>query len=294
MAAPLGGTALPDVFVPPPGTPQQAEGWEVVLLVDQRETRTDRGSAISFARLLQGARAESRQLPLGDMVWIARPRSGSVPRRAGDNEHVLSYVVERKRMQDLAASVFDGRYAEQKRRLRESGIARVLYLVEGRYSDTERIEASRLISACANTQVKTGFFVLHTRSEDETADVLAALHKEIERQFAQHLANGVAAARRGGSGSDPTHGYGLSFQAYRTRGARSQARTARQVLATMLRQVRAAVIRRCDLRCRRDPCSWLVWRPPGPADQRGAGSGPCAAVRLPDQVGLRAACPSAA
>lgn len=236
MAAPLGGIAMPDVFVPPPGTPQTADGWEVVLLVDQRETRTDRGSAISFSRLLQGARAESRQLPLGDMVWVARPGPGAA--RAGDVEHVLGYVVERKRMQDLAASVFDGRYTEQKRRLRESGIARVLYLVEGRYSDTERIEASRLVSACANTQVKPGFYVLHTRSEDETADVLAALHAEIELQFTQHLTNGVAAIREGRSGPDASHGYGLSFQAYRTRGARSQARTARQVLAAMLRQVR--------------------------------------------------------
>ena len=45
-------------------------------------------------------------------------------------ELVLDYVVERKRIDDLVASIRDGRYREQKFRFARSGINRPIYLVE--------------------------------------------------------------------------------------------------------------------------------------------------------------------
>lgn len=44
---------------------------------------------------------------------------------------VLDYVVERKKADDLAASIIDGRYKEQKYRLKNSGASHVIYLYEG-------------------------------------------------------------------------------------------------------------------------------------------------------------------
>lgn len=46
-------------------------------------------------------------------------------------EWVLDFIVERKKVDDLAASVIDGRYEEQKARLASTGLRRVVYLVEG-------------------------------------------------------------------------------------------------------------------------------------------------------------------
>ena len=46
-------------------------------------------------------------------------------------EYVLDFIVERKTADDLAASIMDGRYDEQKFRLKSCGINNVIYLVEG-------------------------------------------------------------------------------------------------------------------------------------------------------------------
>ena len=47
-----------------------------------------------------------RALPVGDCLWVARTPAGE--------EYVLDYIVERKRLEDLCASLVDGRYKEQK------------------------------------------------------------------------------------------------------------------------------------------------------------------------------------
>ena len=41
---------------------------------------------------------------------------------------VLQLIVERKRVDDLAGSIKDGRYAEQKFRLQRCGISSILYV----------------------------------------------------------------------------------------------------------------------------------------------------------------------
>lgn len=51
---------------------------------------------------------EVRRLSVGDFLWICRDESNK------DNELVLPYIVERKRMDDLASSIKDGRFHEQK------------------------------------------------------------------------------------------------------------------------------------------------------------------------------------
>ena len=61
----------------------------------------------------RGIRVETRPLEVGDMQWVAKARS-----ERGDLEVVLDFVVERKRMDDLVSSIKDGRYAEQKVRIR--------------------------------------------------------------------------------------------------------------------------------------------------------------------------------
>jgi len=53
-------------------------------------------------------------------------------------EVVLDYVLERKGMDDYSRSIIDGRYYEQKFRLKRSGVGQVIYLVEG--CDTEIVD----------------------------------------------------------------------------------------------------------------------------------------------------------
>lgn len=50
---------------------------------------------------------EVRKLEVGDFLWIARSRTSK-------DELILPYIVERKRMDDLGASIKDRRFKEQK------------------------------------------------------------------------------------------------------------------------------------------------------------------------------------
>jgi crossover junction endonuclease MUS81 len=89
----------------PPGS------FEIVLVLDTREVES-KTSRDKFAQALEekGLRVETRALRLGDMCWIARRRDGI---GGEEDECVLDYVVERKRLDDLCSSIKDGRYNEQ-------------------------------------------------------------------------------------------------------------------------------------------------------------------------------------
>lgn len=51
-----------------------------------------------------------KRLPVGDGIWIARHRKLRT-------EYVLDFIVERKNIADLASSIRDNRYKDQKSRL---------------------------------------------------------------------------------------------------------------------------------------------------------------------------------
>lgn len=59
------------------------------------------------ALLQKGVPCETRQLPLGDMLWVARRKDEPA------SEVLLGYIVERKTASDLASSIIDGRYEQQ-------------------------------------------------------------------------------------------------------------------------------------------------------------------------------------
>jgi crossover junction endonuclease MUS81 len=64
---------------------------------------------------------------------------------------LLDFIVERKTADDLAASIMDGRYEEQKYRLKTSGLSNVIYLVEGTPSQHCKIPESVLKKAQIHT-----------------------------------------------------------------------------------------------------------------------------------------------
>jgi ERCC4-type nuclease len=119
---------------------------EVILIVDNREKRNQNDGSYLFDRLKKnGVNAELRSLPLGDFLWVLRVYNENVmqaPKGTKESkkkakqlpaftEYCLDFIVERKTADDLAASIMDGRYDEQKFRLKSCGINNVIYLVEG-------------------------------------------------------------------------------------------------------------------------------------------------------------------
>merc|ERR1712070_207100 len=124
------------------------------------------------SKLLQkGIACEERQLPVGDFLWIARG--------CDDVEYVLPFIVERKRMDDLASSIIDNRYGEQKFRLKRCGVENVIYLVEGKMSGASRSQGvAALKTAMLMCKVKDGFMVQHTRHISASIDFLAHVHRD--------------------------------------------------------------------------------------------------------------------
>lgn len=91
-----------------------------------------------------------------------------------EKELVLPYVVERKRMDDFGQSIKDGRYHEQKFRLKKCGIQNVIYLIE-RFGNNQHVglPLSTLYQAATNTAIQDGFCVKFTENIRDTAKYLA-------------------------------------------------------------------------------------------------------------------------
>lgn len=187
-------TSLPvsqtsDPIIVKPGT------FEVKMLLDAREIRTttDR-DYIANELKKQGVVAEIRSLPLGDVLWVAKlkPAYGSAfqYKNAGDDDEgsteiVLEHVVERKRLDDLVSSIRDGRFHEQKFRLKKSGVRHVTYLVEDYSMSAERVEkvGESLESAIASMQVVNDIFVKQTAKMDDTIKYLARMTKSLKETY---------------------------------------------------------------------------------------------------------------
>ena len=65
---------------------------------------------------------KTASLNLGDFLWVYDGK-------------VLDYIIERKKADDLAASILDGRYKDQKYRLKNCGISNIYYVYEGHPSE---------------------------------------------------------------------------------------------------------------------------------------------------------------
>lgn len=141
-----------------------------VLLIDNREKK-EKENPYYFQHMLTrlGVHAETRHLTLSDFIWC---------RMDGVSEKYGGAILERKTIRDLLASLRDGRYKEQRRRLGQVPGTRI-YLIEG---EPPKI-APAVISAVFTVQISlvlSGFLVLRTESAEHTVGVVRVLHETIE------------------------------------------------------------------------------------------------------------------
>lgn len=162
------------------------DAYEVVMLVDTREI-AGKGNAkggksrktIFQEMVKRGIACEERSLALGDFMWIARDK------RRG-TEYVMDVIVERKKVDDLWASIKDGRYYEQKFRLARSGVERVVYIVEGAlqaggnpHKTWNQLPVDTLESALVSTQVGNDFVVQRCATLRESISFLKSLTRQL-------------------------------------------------------------------------------------------------------------------
>ncbi|KAM8939735.1 structure-specific endonuclease subunit MUS81 [Pelodytes ibericus] len=134
-----------------------------------------------------GVNFDVRKLHIGDFVWIAQEKVQPVPgqlRMPQPRELVLDYVVERKRMDDLCGSIIDGRFREQKFRLKRCGLLHPIYLVEEHGSAQHlSIPETTLKQAIVNTQVIDGFFIKRTKDVRESAAYLTIMTRYLTNKY---------------------------------------------------------------------------------------------------------------
>jgi len=171
-----------DAVTLPPGS------FSVHLILDNREVRTKDDRDYMYRELSnKGVKTVTRSLELGDALWVAKcndPRLLGTHGEEGD-EIVLDHIVERKRLDDLIGSIKDGRFHEQKFRLRKSGIPNVIYVIEEMVISQEKGDkwAEGVASAIASTQVVNGFFIKKTQRMDDTIRYLARMTEMLKERF---------------------------------------------------------------------------------------------------------------
>ncbi|KAJ5390438.1 Crossover junction endonuclease mus81 [Penicillium cataractarum] len=190
----------------PPGS------FTIELVLDTREVRSkDDRDYIANELIKKGITPQVRALELGDIMWVAKCRDPAYLTRYGEegNEVMLDWIVERKRLDDLIGSIKDGRFHEQKFRLKRSGIKNVIYLIEEfsvTHADAGPGSAAKYqemaASAIASTQVVNGYFLKQTRSLDDSIRYLARMTRLLRKMYgAQDSPNDEP---QSGSTSSPT------------------------------------------------------------------------------------------
>ena len=178
-------TTLHPVDLPP-------NSFTVELVLDNREVRTSKDrDYISNELIKKGVEPEVRALELGDAMWVAKFKDPAFLRRYGEegDEIMLDWIVERKRLDDLVGSIKDGRFHEQKFRLRRSGIKNVIYLIEefSMAYDPGNPSAAKyqemVASAIASTQVVNGYFVKKTKNLDDSIRYLARMTSLLRKMY---------------------------------------------------------------------------------------------------------------
>jgi ERCC4-type nuclease len=121
------------------------------------------------------------QLDLGDILF----------RRGG--ETIL--IIERKTVDDLKASICDGRSREQKARLLGSGTPtnRIMYLIEGdmNRSNISGIPNSTLLSNIINTQLRDDIKIYKTFNIIETAVYILKLFDKLNNDTGDYFKEGL-------------------------------------------------------------------------------------------------------
>uniref|UniRef100_A0A2D4FIJ2 Crossover junction endonuclease MUS81 n=2 Tax=Micrurus corallinus TaxID=54390 RepID=A0A2D4FIJ2_MICCO len=217
--------------------------FDVILCVDFIETTggpTSRKQELVRELQRHNVPFSIRKLHVGDFLWVARERG---PRGAEllPHELVLDYVVERKRMPDLCGSIIDGRFREQKFRLRLCGLSHPIYLVEDANSAQHlSLPEKTLQQAIINTQVIDGFFVKRTRDIRESAAYLTIMTRHLTRQYGDKmLLSCTKQELEDGHPLQPREGTCrlLTFAEFNEGAVKNKAQTVYEVFARQLMQV---------------------------------------------------------
>lgn len=238
-------TSLP-TFSPITVSPSE---FTLELVLDVREVRAKEDRDYMRVELQKkGVTPIMRALDVGDCLWIAKFKDPSFLREndlEGD-EVMLDYIVERKRLDDLIGSIKDGRFHEQKFRLRKSGVKNVIYIIEEISMNADHFQRyeEAVESAIASAQVVNGYFIKKTQKMDDTIRYLTRMTfmlKDLyESKPLQLIPTRVLTAQNYTpllehlSKKHPSTTFNISYLAFASLASKSETQTLRDVFLKML------------------------------------------------------------
>lgn len=159
--------------------------YEVGIIIDNREIRNQSDRDFFQTELEnQNVFIKVQPLSVGDALWIAHNKKTH-------QIAVLDHVCERKRLDDLIASIKDGRFTEQKGRLKRSGLQHIIYLVEEPAGLERGFYAQHTQTAMCQAVTHDMFYLKKTSSVEETVKYFARVTKLLGKLYKEKDLNVV-------------------------------------------------------------------------------------------------------
>lgn len=152
----------------------------MLIQVDNRETALINKiqAILDTTPCYQNLHLEIKILLIGDIQFIEEPNDTTET-----TEKKELVIFERKTIQDLYASIKDGRYDEQSYRLNSLELSNhnIFYLIEGNMNYCK--EKNTLYSAMFSLSYYKGFSVIRTFNIDETAIMLCQFAHKLDKEL---------------------------------------------------------------------------------------------------------------
>ena len=223
--------------------------FTVQLLLDSREVRAkDDRDYIAKELSKKGINPTTRALELGDFFWVAKTNDPDLLSRHGESssEIALDHIIERKRLDDLIASIKDRRFHEQKFRLRRSGVKNVIYLIEDITLGSEHATRyhDMMETAIGETQILNGYFIKRTTNLDATIRYLARTTRLLKTIYERQPLSIIPSKHLDAQtylpfithlrATQPHRSYNITYPSFASLASKSDSTTLRDVYLKML------------------------------------------------------------
>ena len=135
------------------------------IIIDNRENQL-----IKYLKDFEKLNFKTENLDLGDIQY-----------KYDDN---LIYIIERKTVNDLGASIKDGRYKEQKIRLLSNNTNNIYYIIEGNINYCETLSTKAILGSIVNMIFRDNIKIIYSKDIKQTVDIIIQIkHKYDTNKF---------------------------------------------------------------------------------------------------------------
>ena len=157
------------------------DNYSICLYIDDREKKSQNLNYFEDSLKHYKINVKRRKLPLADFCWVC-----DVKLKTGEEyRYILDYLIERKTVTDLLSSLLDGRYKDQRKRLIQSDIDNLYYLIEGDMNKDG--DFSGIKQSINETRTCGNFNVVNTRDAKTTTNFILKLHRKVESRQAKFM-----------------------------------------------------------------------------------------------------------